>query len=113
MSSSRSASISPVESRDSSPERTPPGTPPGTPGMTDEQITVFLSMLQNEFPELSNVTSNSNASPSKMVKITYDHVRTLHKKIDDHSERLSKLLLSFPKHSHEAALLRKLRDNEV
>lgn len=47
-------------------------------------------------------------SPSKILQETCDYIRSLHKEVDDLSDRLSALLAATDSNSAEAAIIRSL-----
>ncbi|KAI3520839.1 hypothetical protein L2E82_33434 [Cichorium intybus] len=81
----------------------------GTPRITDEQIIELISKLQQLLPELRNRRSNK-ASASKVLQETCNYVRSLHKEVDDLSDRLSQLLSTIDDNSPQASIIRSLID---
>ncbi|MFS7970770.1 putative transcription factor bHLH family [Helianthus anomalus] len=75
--------------------------------LTDSQILQLLSKLQQLLPEIRNRRSNK-ASASKVLQETCKYVRSLHKEVDDLSERLSHLLSTIDDESPEASVIRSL-----
>ncbi|KAK1440811.1 hypothetical protein QVD17_06643 [Tagetes erecta] len=82
----------------------------GTPRITDEQIIELVSKLQQLLPELRNRRSNK-ASASKVLQETCNYVRSLHKEVDDLSDRLSRLLSTVDDDSPQASIIRSLINN--
>ncbi|KAK9061756.1 hypothetical protein SSX86_018939 [Deinandra increscens subsp. villosa] len=80
---------------------------PGTQRITDEQITELVSKLQQLLPELRNHRSNK-ASASKVLQETCNYVRSLHKEVDDLSDRLSRLLSTVDDDGPQASIIRSL-----
>ncbi|KAI3748038.1 hypothetical protein L6452_10855 [Arctium lappa] len=78
-----------------------------TPRITDEQIIELVSKLQQLLPELRNRRSNK-ASASKVLQETCNYVRSLHKEVDDLSDRLSQLLSTIDNDSPQASIIRSL-----
>ncbi|KVI09118.1 transcription factor PRE6-like [Cynara cardunculus var. scolymus] len=78
-----------------------------TPRITDEQIIELVSKLQQLLPELRNRRSNK-ASASKVLQETCNYVRSLHKEVDDLSDRLSQLLSTIDDDSPQASIIRSL-----
>ncbi|CAH1437627.1 unnamed protein product [Lactuca virosa] len=79
----------------------------GTPRITDDQIIELISKLQQLLPELRNRRSNK-ASASKVLQETCNYVRSLHKEVDDLSDRLSQLLSTIDDSSPQASIIRSL-----
>ncbi|KAJ0729468.1 putative transcription factor bHLH family [Helianthus annuus] len=81
-----------------------------TPRISDEQIIELVSKLQQLLPELRNRRSNK-ASASKVLQETCNYVRSLHKEVDDLSDRLSRLLSTIDDDSPQASIIRSLINN--
>ncbi|KAI3500775.1 hypothetical protein L1887_36600 [Cichorium endivia] len=79
----------------------------GASRITDDQIIQLLSKLQQLLPELTNRRSNK-ASASKVLQETCNYVRSLHREVDDLSDRLSQLLSTIDAGSPEASIVRSL-----
>ncbi|KAD5961092.1 hypothetical protein R6Q59_014077 [Mikania micrantha] len=79
----------------------------GTPRITDEQIIELVSKLQQLLPELRTRRS-TKASASKVLQETCNYVRSLHKEVDDLSDRLSRLLSTIDDDSPQASIIRSL-----
>ncbi|MFS8011329.1 putative transcription factor bHLH family [Helianthus anomalus] len=79
----------------------------GTTRITDEQIVELVSKLQQLLPELRNHRSNK-VSASKVLQETCNYVRSLHKEVDDLSDRLSRLLSTIDDDSPQASIIRSL-----
>ncbi|KAK1432856.1 hypothetical protein QVD17_09758 [Tagetes erecta] len=77
------------------------------PRITDAQILQLLAKLQQLVPEIRNRRSNK-APASKVLQETCNYVRSLHREIDDLSERLSQLLSTIDDDSPEASIIRSL-----
>ncbi|KAL8210975.1 hypothetical protein R6Q57_005412 [Mikania cordata] len=80
-----------------------------TPRITDEQIIELVSKLQQLLPELRTRRS-TKASASKVLQETCNYVRSLHKEVDDLSDRLSRLLSTIDDDSPQASIIRSLLD---
>ncbi|GJV58233.1 transcription factor PRE6-like protein [Tanacetum coccineum] len=80
----------------------------GTPRITDEQINELVSNLQQLLPELRNRRRSNKASASKVLQETCNYVRSLHKEVDDLSDRLSRLLSTIDDDSPQASIIRSL-----
>ncbi|KAL3824149.1 hypothetical protein ACJIZ3_020178 [Penstemon smallii] len=65
----------------------------GVSRISDDQIADLVSQLQRLIPELRNRHSNK-VSASKVLHETCNYIRSLHKEVDDLSDRLSELLES-------------------
>ncbi|KAI3808673.1 hypothetical protein L1987_24631 [Smallanthus sonchifolius] len=79
----------------------------GASRITDDQIIDLVSKLQQLLPELRNRRSNK-ASASKVLQETCNYVRSLHKEVDDLSDRLSRLLSTIDDDSPQASIIRSL-----
>ncbi|KAL4577252.1 hypothetical protein LXL04_013357 [Taraxacum kok-saghyz] len=79
----------------------------GNPRITDDQIIELISKLQQLVPELRNRRSNK-ASASKVLQETCNYVRSLHKEVDDLSDRLAQLLSTIDDNSPQASIIRSL-----
>ncbi|KAG2707225.1 hypothetical protein I3843_05G126900 [Carya illinoinensis] len=75
--------------------------------ITDEQITDLVSKLQQLIPEIRNRRSNK-VSASKVLQETCNYIRSLHREVDDLSDRLSDLLATTDTDSAQAAIIRSL-----
>ncbi|KAI3512066.1 hypothetical protein L1887_19233 [Cichorium endivia] len=62
-----------------------------TSRISDEQINDLLSKLQQVLPEIRNRRSDE-VSASKVLQETCNYIRSLHREVDNLSERLSELL---------------------
>ncbi|KAA8542412.1 hypothetical protein F0562_023452 [Nyssa sinensis] len=80
---------------------------PGTSRITDDQINQLVSQLQQLLPEIRNRHSDK-VSAAKVLQETCNYIRSLHKEVDDLSERLSELLATTDTSSAEAAIIRSL-----
>ncbi|KAL4581742.1 hypothetical protein LXL04_006270 [Taraxacum kok-saghyz] len=79
----------------------------GASKITDDQIIQLLSKLQQLVPEITNRRSNK-ASASKVLQDTCNYVRSLHREVDDLSDRLSQLLSTIDVDSPEASIIQSL-----
>ncbi|KAK4779684.1 hypothetical protein SAY87_015790 [Trapa incisa] len=79
----------------------------GSSRITEDQIADLVSKLQRLIPELRNRHSDK-VSASKVLQETCNYIRSLHKEVDDLSERLSELLASLETDSDQAAIIRSL-----
>ncbi|XP_019185225.1 PREDICTED: transcription factor PRE6-like [Ipomoea nil] len=79
----------------------------GTSRISDDQIIELVSKLQQLLPELRSRRS-SKASASKVLQETCNYIRSLHREVDDLSDRLSQLLSTIDADSPEAAIIRSL-----
>ncbi|KAH0453843.1 hypothetical protein IEQ34_018167 [Dendrobium chrysotoxum] len=98
--------------------------------ITDEQINELISKLQTLLPEArlhtNDRVSNANnfvphkellkfiqivmvqATAAKVLQETCSYIRSLHREVDDLSERLSELLETTDNNSAQAAIIRSL-----
>ncbi|KAK4841266.1 hypothetical protein QYF36_001834 [Acer negundo] len=79
----------------------------GASRISDEQISDLVSKLQQLIPELRARRSNK-VSASRVLQETCDYIRSLHREVDDLSDRLAELLASIDDNSAEAAIIRSL-----
>ncbi|KAK2636248.1 hypothetical protein Ddye_031040 [Dipteronia dyeriana] len=79
----------------------------GASRISDEQISDLVSKLQQLIPELRARRSNK-VSASKVLQETCDYIRSLHREVDDLSDRLAELLASTDDTSAEAEIIRSL-----
>ncbi|KAI3440612.1 BHLH domain-containing protein [Psidium guajava] len=77
----------------------------GSSGISDDQIIDLVSKLQQLLPEIRNRRSDK-ASAAKVLQETCNYIRSLHREVDDLSERLSELLANSD--SAQAAVIRNL-----
>ncbi|KAL8231520.1 hypothetical protein R6Q57_001298, partial [Mikania cordata] len=75
--------------------------------ISDAQILQLLSKLRQLLPEIRSPRSNK-ASASKVLQETCNYVKSLHKEVDDLSERLSLLLSTVDAESPEASIIQSL-----
>ncbi|KAE8667628.1 Transcription factor ILI6 [Hibiscus syriacus] len=75
--------------------------------ITDEQIADLVSKLQQLIPELRRRRFDQ-VSSSKVLQETCNYIRSLHREVDDLSDRLSMLLASTDSDSDQAAIIRSL-----
>ncbi|RZR97151.1 hypothetical protein BHM03_00026271 [Ensete ventricosum] len=73
--------------------------------ITDEQINDLVSKLQAVLPEARIRRSDR---VTKVLQETCNYIRSLHREVDDLSERLSELLASTESSSAQAAVIRSL-----
>ncbi|KAG8388672.1 hypothetical protein BUALT_Bualt02G0149700 [Buddleja alternifolia] len=77
----------------------------GSSRISDDQITELISKLQQLLPEMHNRRSDKKSS-AKVLQETCNYIRSLHREVDDLSERLSELLENTD--TTQAALIRSL-----
>ncbi|GMY26039.1 transcription factor PRE6-like [Fagus crenata] len=75
--------------------------------ITDDQITDLISKLQQLIPEIRNRRSDK-VSASNVLQETCNYIRSLHREVDDLSDRLSNLLATTDSDSAQAAIIRSL-----
>ncbi|KAL1810259.1 hypothetical protein DCAR_0729941 [Daucus carota subsp. sativus] len=79
----------------------------GASRITDEQINDLVSKLQQLLPEINRNTRRSDkVSSARVLQETCNYIRSLHREVDDLSERLSELLANTD--TTQAALIRSL-----
>ncbi|KAI4319134.1 hypothetical protein MLD38_032770 [Melastoma candidum] len=74
-------------------------------GITDDQIAELVTRLQQLLPEIRSRCSDK-VSASKVLQETCNYIRSLHREVDDLSERLSELLATSD--NAQAAIIRSL-----
>ncbi|XP_057479699.1 transcription factor PRE3-like [Actinidia eriantha] len=77
----------------------------GVSRISDEQINELVSKLQELLPELPRRRSDK-VSAGRILQETCNYIRSLHREVDDLSERLSELLATTD--STQAAMIRNL-----
>ncbi|XP_072980355.1 transcription factor ILI3-like [Typha angustifolia] len=75
--------------------------------ITDEEINDLISKLQSLLPE-SRRRNTSRASASKLLKETCSYIKSLHREVDDLSDRLSELMATMDNNSPQAEIIRSL-----
>ncbi|XP_061370853.1 transcription factor PRE3-like [Gastrolobium bilobum] len=73
--------------------------------ITDDQINDLVSKLQQLLPEIRDRRSDK-VSASKVLQDTCNYIRSLHREVDDLSERLAELLATTD--TAQAAIIRNL-----
>ncbi|OAY47646.1 transcription factor PRE3 [Manihot esculenta] len=79
--------------------------PSGSSRITDDQILDLVTKLQQLLPEIGNRRSDK-VSAAKVLQETCNYIRSLHREVDDLSERLSELLANTD--TAQAAVIRNL-----
>ncbi|KAI4387790.1 hypothetical protein MLD38_000192 [Melastoma candidum] len=79
----------------------------GSSRISDDQIIELITRLRQQLPEIHQWRSDK-ASASKVLQETCNYIRSLHKEVDDISERLSQLLSTIDANSPEASIIRSL-----
>ncbi|KAJ0043150.1 transcription factor PRE5-like [Pistacia vera] len=75
--------------------------------ISDDQIIELVSKLRQLLPEIRD-RRPEKVSASKVLQETCNYIRSLHREVDDLSERLSQLLSTIDADSAEAAIIRSL-----
>ncbi|KAG1342462.1 transcription factor ILI5 [Elaeis guineensis] len=75
--------------------------------ITEEEINELISKLQSVLPEARR-RGASRASASKLLKETCNYIKSLHREVDDLSDRLSDLMASMDTNSPQAEIVRSL-----
>ncbi|KAI3714273.1 hypothetical protein L1987_72870 [Smallanthus sonchifolius] len=76
--------------------------------INDAQMTELISKLQQLIPHDINQSKSSKVSASKVLQETCNYIKSLHREVDDLSEKLSELLNSTDADSAQAAIIRSL-----
>ncbi|XP_058077426.1 transcription factor ILI6 [Magnolia sinica] len=79
----------------------------GSSRITDDQINDLVSKLQALLPEIRN-RSTDRVPAARVLQETCNYIRSLHREVDDLSERLSELLETTDTSSAQAAIIRSL-----
>ncbi|KAF9592871.1 hypothetical protein IFM89_018425 [Coptis chinensis] len=79
----------------------------GGSGITEDQINDLVIKLQQLIPELRH-RSSDKISAARVLQDTCNYIRSLHREVDDLSERLSDLLSTTDITSAQAAVIRNL-----
>ncbi|KAE9601960.1 putative transcription factor bHLH family [Lupinus albus] len=75
--------------------------------ITEDQINDLVSKLQQLLPEIRHSHSHSDkVSSAKILQETCNYIRSLHREVDDLSERLSELLANTD--TAQASIIRNL-----
>lgn len=75
--------------------------------ITEEEINELVSKLQSLLPETRR-RGASRASASKLLKETCNYIKSLHREVDDLSDRLSDLMATMDTNSPQAEIIRSL-----
>ncbi|XP_006661756.1 transcription factor ILI3-like [Oryza brachyantha] len=78
--------------------------------ITDDEITELISKLQSLLPDSSRRRgATGRPSPAaKLLKETCSYIQSLHREVDDLSERLSELMATMDSNSPQADIIRTL-----
>ncbi|KAF0921265.1 hypothetical protein E2562_003074 [Oryza meyeriana var. granulata] len=77
--------------------------------ITDDEINELISKLQSLLPESSRRRGATGRSPaSKLLKEMCSYIKSLHREVDDLSERLSELMATMDSNSPQADIIRSL-----
>ncbi|XP_068638336.1 transcription factor ILI6 [Aristolochia californica] len=79
----------------------------GVSRISDDQIADLVTKLQALLPEIRE-RSSDKVSATKVLQETCSYIRSLHREVDDLSERLSELLATTDTSSAQAAIIRSL-----
>ncbi|KAF7080381.1 hypothetical protein CFC21_084473 [Triticum aestivum] len=75
--------------------------------ISEEEINELMSKLQSLLPN-SRRRGSSQASTTKLLKETCSYIKSLHREVDDLSDRLSDLMSTMDHNSAEAEIIRGL-----
>ncbi|KAL8150175.1 hypothetical protein V2J09_019983 [Rumex salicifolius] len=75
----------------------------GGSGINEDQIAALVSKLHQLVPELRRRRNSDKASANRVLQETCNYIRSLHREVDDLSDRLSQLLASTDDDSVEAS----------
>ncbi|OEL38452.1 Transcription factor ILI7 [Dichanthelium oligosanthes] len=79
----------------------------GASGISDEQISDLVAKLQALLPE-ARLRSNDRVPSVRVLQETCSYIRSLHREVDDLSDRLSELLATADVSTAQAAVIRSL-----
>ncbi|CAD5180384.1 unnamed protein product [Musa acuminata subsp. malaccensis] len=75
--------------------------------ISEEEIAELLSKLQSLLPEARR-RGTSRASSAKLLKETCNYIKSLHREVDDLSDRLSEMMATMDMDSAQAEIIRSL-----
>ncbi|XP_072952964.1 transcription factor ILI4-like [Typha angustifolia] len=75
--------------------------------ISEEEINELVSKLQSLLPEARR-RGNNRASATKLLKETCSYIKSLHREVDDLSDRLSDLMAGMDNDSAQAEIIRSL-----
>ncbi|TVU11968.1 hypothetical protein EJB05_45580 [Eragrostis curvula] len=76
-------------------------------GVSEEEINELISRLQTLLPSARR-RGGSQASTTKLLKETCSYIKSLHREVDDLSDRLSDLMATMDHNSPGAEIIRSL-----
>ncbi|KAG6514588.1 transcription factor ILI3-like isoform X2 [Zingiber officinale] len=76
--------------------------------ITDEEINELISKLQALLPAESRRRNAGRMSASKLLKETCSYIKSLHREVDDLSDRLAGLMTTMDSNSPQAEIIRGL-----
>ncbi|XP_062227561.1 transcription factor ILI5-like [Phragmites australis] len=76
--------------------------------VSEEEINELISRLQTLLPSAPRRGSSSQASTTKLLKETCSYIKSLHREVDDLSDRLSDLMATMDHNSPGAEIIRSL-----
>ncbi|KAL6861292.1 hypothetical protein ACP4OV_016992 [Aristida adscensionis] len=76
--------------------------------VSEEEINELISRLQTLLPSARRRGSSSQASTTKLLKETCSYIKSLHREVDDLSDRLSDLMATMDQNSPGAEIIRSL-----
>ncbi|KAF8720478.1 hypothetical protein HU200_023723 [Digitaria exilis] len=79
----------------------------GASRISDEQISDLVAKLQALLPE-AHLRSNDRVPSARVLQETCSYIRSLHREVDDLSDRLSELLATADVSTAQAAVIRSL-----
>ncbi|GJM86842.1 hypothetical protein EJB05_20040 [Eragrostis curvula] len=76
--------------------------------ISDEEINELISKLQALLPASSRRRGSGQASTTKLLKETCSYIKSLHREVDDLSDRLSDLMSTMDHNSPGAEIIRSI-----
>ncbi|KAI3970672.1 hypothetical protein MKX01_024319 [Papaver californicum] len=82
----------------------------GVSRISEDQINDLVIRLQQLLPELRNTNNRTSekVSASRVLQETCNYIKSLHREVDDLSERLTELLSTSDTSNAQAAIIRSL-----
>uniref|UniRef100_A0A0A9DG57 BHLH domain-containing protein n=1 Tax=Arundo donax TaxID=35708 RepID=A0A0A9DG57_ARUDO len=76
--------------------------------ISEDEINELISKLQSLLPASSHRRGSGQASTTKLLKETCSYIKSLHREVDDLSDRLSDLMSTMDHNSPGAEIIRSI-----
>ncbi|XP_062217561.1 transcription factor ILI5 [Phragmites australis] len=76
--------------------------------ISEDEINELISKLQSLLPASSRRRGSGQASTTKLLKETCSYIKSLHREVDDLSDRLSDLMSTMDHNSPGAEIIRSI-----